>query len=170
MREEEFKLLRAVKIWNLTASVFFLVICLIMFIVFQSLKPVNFVVTIFDLIILSLANFRLVRLFIYDNITVFLREIFMDLKIRDNLDGIKIFDYIESKNSFKFTLHKLLQCPWCFGIWTSFISSFFYFTFPELQIVFIVLAISALASFSILLSNLIGWTAEEKKIKVEKKN
>jgi hypothetical protein len=131
--------------------------------IFMANKPAGFTVSIFDIFILSLATFRLVRLFIYDNITLWLRDMFNDVK---HIEG-KYF-YVESENSFKLTLHKLMNCPWCFGVWAAFFSAFFYFTFPHLQIIFIVLAIAGIGSFVMIVSNLIGWSAEEKKIKVTK--
>jgi hypothetical protein len=158
MNEKEFKLQKGVKFWNIVASIFFALVCLFMYGVFVANKPANFSVSVFDVLILSLASFRLIRLFIYDNITLCLRDLFTDVVHEDG----KYF-YRESKNSFKVTLHKLMNCPWCFGIWCSFIGSFLYFTFPPLQIIFVVFAISGIASFVMLLTNLIGWHAEGKK-------
>jgi hypothetical protein len=155
---------RQVKVWNVVASVFFVGLCLFMYFVFVSLQP-NFSlqqIVYFDLLILALATHRLIHLFIYDNITLFIRELFLDLEIQDGL-----YKFVNSKNSFKLTMHKLLNCPWCLGVWIAFVSAFFYFTFPALQIVFIILAFSSIASLLILLTNLFGWSAEEKKLKVK---
>ena len=163
MTEAEYKLARGVKIWNILASIFFAFLCLCMYVIFITHQPENFGVSIFDILILAFANFRLIRLFIYDNMTLFIREMFMDLKVTDGK-----YEFVSSKNSFKLTMYKLMTCPWCFGVWSAFISSFVYFMHPELKIVFVILAISAIASFFMLLTNLIGWHAEHKKITVEK--
>lgn len=163
MTEAELKLHNGVKMWNIIASVFFVLLVLFLYAIFLSFRPADFGVSVFDILILAFANFRLVRLFIYDNITLFLREMFMDLK---NIDGK--YEYINSTNSFKLTIYKLLTCPWCFGVWSSFISAFFYFTYPSFKFIFIILAISAIASFFMLLTNLIGWYAQGRKQEVEK--
>lgn len=163
MTEEEFRLHQGVKLWNIVASVFFVGLCLVMYFVFIRLQPVFSLeyITTFDLIILALATHRLVRLFIYDNITLFIREWFMDLHVEGG-----VYKYMNSKNSFKLTMHKLLNCPWCLGVWVAFVSAFLYFSFPVLQMVFVILAFASVASFLILLTNLLGWSAEEKKLKV----
>ena len=168
MTEQEYKLDRGVRNWNILAFIFFVLLCIFMYKFFLIYRPDNFELTIYDLVILSLANFRLIRLFIYDNMTLFIREIFMDLKVLDDNDTKK-YVFMESKNAFKLTLYKLSNCPWCFGIWSSFISAFLYFTFPVFKVVFIILAISAVASFLMILTNLIGWYAESKKLEVSKK-
>ncbi len=92
----------------------------------------------------------------------------MDLEIYRESD-VEKYRYINSKNSFKLTMHKLLNCPWCFAVWTTFVSAFFYFSFPQTQLIFILLAISSSASFLIIFTNLIGWSAEAKKLEVNSK-
>lgn len=163
MTEKEFKLYKGVKRWNMIASIFFVALCLFMYGVFLAHRPLDFSISIFDIVILSLASFRLIRLFIYDNITLFIRDWFMDVVHADGR-----YSYEESKNSFKLTMYKLTNCPWCFGIWVSFVSIFFYATFPLLRVVFIALAISGIASFIMLLTNFVGWSAEAKKGEVNK--
>ena len=163
MTKNEYELHNGVKIWNILASIFFIILCILMYMCFLTMRPENFSINIFDIVILSLANFRLIRLFIYDNMTLFIRESFMDLKIQDDK-----YEFVHSKNSFKLTMYKLMTCPWCFGVWAAFVSSFLYFTFPVFVYVFIILAISAVASFLMLLTNLIGWYAEGKKREVDK--
>lgn len=162
MNAQELKLHKGVKMWNVIASIFFVFLCLFLYALFISITGGNYSISIFDIVILALANFRLIRLFIYDNITLFLREWFMDL---EETGGV--YEYVLSKSAFKLTIYKLLVCPWCFGVWSTFISMFFFFSFPSLKIVFIALAISAVASLFIILSNMIGWTAEARKKKVE---
>lgn len=168
MTKEEFEMHQGTKRWNVIASLLFGILCIAMYVYFVRHKPENFGISLIDLIVLCFANFRLIRLFIYDNITLFIREFLMDLKVYDFNDSKK-YEFINSKNSLKLTLHKLMNCPWCFGVWITFVSSFFYFTFPFLKIPFVILAISSVASFLILLTNLIGWHAEAKKLEVQGK-
>lgn len=163
MTEKEYMLHQDVKLWNIIASLFFVFLCLAMYVVFLILRPEPFEVDIFDILVLSLANYRLIRLFVYDNMTLFLREMFMDLKIEEGT-----YSYVASDNSFKHTMHKLSTCPWCFGVWLSFVTSFLYFTFPFMQMPFVILGISGIASFLMIFTNLVGWYAESKKKEVSK--
>ena len=168
MNVEEFKIHQKVKLWNILASAFFLILCVVLYFAFAKIDIESLSISLFDIIIIALANHRLVRLFVYDNLTLFIREFFMDLKVV-GVDDQKSYEYVKSNNSFKLTIYKLLTCPWCFGVWTVFVSSFFYFNFFEFKIIFVLLAISSLASFLIIFTNLLGWSAEAKKNSVEKK-
>ncbi len=163
MTKKEYELDVGVRVWNILASVFFFALCLGMYYVFLMTTKGEIQISVFDIVILSLANFRLIRLFIYDNMTHFIREMFMDLEVSEGKYKFNLSD-----NSFKLTMYKLMTCPWCFGMWCAFVSAFFYFTFPLTKIVFIILAISAVASFLMILMNLIGWYSEAKKLEVQK--
>jgi hypothetical protein len=100
-----------------------------------------------DLLLMSLAVWRLIRLFTYDAITKFIRDWFVDAR-PETLRG---------------SIHTLLTCPWCIGLWFSATVVFFYYATPYTWPVVLVLAIAALGSFLQILSNLIGWNAEYKK-------
>jgi hypothetical protein len=167
MTREEYSLHQKVKLWNIVASAFFMILCVVLYFAFAKIDVESLSISLFDIIIIALANHRLVRLFVYDNLTLFIREFFMDLKVV-GVDDQKSYEYVKSNNSFKLTIYKLLTCPWCFGVWTVFVSSFFYFNFFEFKIIFVLLAISSLASFLIIFTNFLGWSAEAKKNSVEK--
>ncbi|MDO8624128.1 MAG: DUF1360 domain-containing protein [bacterium] len=100
-----------------------------------------------DFFLMALAIFRLVRLFTYDNITAFIREWFVGADSR----------------TFTGSLGTLINCPWCTGLWFSFIIVFVYFATPFAWYIILILALSAFASFIQLLANLVGWSAEAKK-------
>lgn len=104
-------------------------------------------VSVADFFLLSLAVFRLTRLFTYDAITKFMRDWFEGAR-PETLRG---------------TLYTLLTCPWCTGLWFGFFVMFFYFLTPYAWPVCIVLAIAGVGSFFQVLSNLVGWSAEAKK-------
>lgn len=104
-------------------------------------------------LLLSLATFRLVRLFCYDHITEFIRNWFVGAK-DDSLRG---------------TLGALLNCPWCTGLWFSFLLVLAYFTTPYAYPVVVILAVAAVGTSFQLLVNLIGWHAEGKKAEVKGK-
>lgn len=164
MTAEEFKLHQGIKFWNIVFTVFFVLVNIFGFWLFmqnQLFVELEFI-SFFEILVLSLAVFRTIRLFVYDNITLFLREAFMDKKV---VDGKYFFE--ESQNSLKRTIYKLLLCPWCFGVWSASIIVFVYFIVPELRIFVYILAVASVASVLQIFSNWIGWSAEEKKLKVQ---
>ena len=104
-----------------------------------------------DLLLMSLAVWRLTRLFTYDAITKFIRDWFVGAK----------------PTSLRGALHTLVNCPWCSGLWFGATVVFFYFLTPYTWPVVLILAVSALGSFMQILSNLVGWNAEYKKIQTQ---
>lgn len=107
-------------------------------------------ISTFDFILLSLATFRLIRLFVYDKVSLFIREYFRD-----------------EKSGPKKTIGDLLGCPWCFGIWASTFLVFFYYVMPMAWFVILILAVSGVASFVQILANMFGWRAEHLKNQVQ---
>jgi hypothetical protein len=103
-----------------------------------------------DILLMSLAVWRLTRLFTYDAITKFIRDWFVGAR----------------PESLRGTLFTLITCPWCTGLWFGATVVFFYFLTPYAWPVMLVLAIAALGSFFQVLSNLVGWSAEAKKRQV----
>jgi hypothetical protein len=112
--------------------------------------------TPFEFVILSLATFRLTRLFVYDRITAFFREQFFDAKISKS--GIITLE--KPKRGPRRTLADLLSCPWCIGVWAGATVVFFYALTPYAWYPVLMLAVSALGTFFQLLSNLVGHRAE----------
>lgn len=104
-----------------------------------------------DAIILVLATFRLTRLFAYDSITSFIREWFAGSNPR----------------SFLGTLGTLVHCPWCLGLWFSLVASFAYFMTPYAWFFLFFLALGGVATFIQILANLVGWSAEHRKLSVK---
>ena len=105
---------------------------------------------LFDFFLMAFAIFSLVRLVCYDVITKFIRDAFA----------------FSAKDSFFGTIHALLACPWCTGLWFAFFVVFFYFATPIAWPIILVLALAGIASILQVLANLIGWHAEGKKREV----
>ncbi len=101
-----------------------------------------------DLVLLSLATFRLVRLFTYDHITAFVREWVANGK----------------SGTFLGTVKDLVNCPWCTGVWFAALLYFGYCVDRALTMpLVIVLSIAALATVFQVVANLVGWNAEDAK-------
>jgi hypothetical protein len=93
----------------------------------------NIIITeigVFDMIIISLAVFRVTRLFVYDNITDFLRSYFAQ------------FTRWLGKS-----LSELINCPWCTAVWISMILVFLYFLTPLSWLLLLILAIDSIVGF-----------------------
>ena len=65
---------------------------------------------IFDFVIISIATFRTIRLISYDKMTRFIR-VWSDA----------------NKGTVKRTIHELMICPWCSGLWSALIVVFLYY-------------------------------------------
>lgn len=137
-------------------------------------------VSIFDFTLMSLAVFRLVRLFVYDRITQFIRDWFIE---NPEMNGpVCACDLGEKKSTgveekagercyasgFKASVSHLLSCPWCVGVWAALPVAYFYILAPVAKFPILVLAIAGVASLLQLLANLIGWKAEGAKRNVER--
>ena len=105
-----------------------------------------------DIILLSLAIFRLIRLFTYDQITQFIRDWFAGA----------------APNSLRHSLGVLINCPWCIGLWFSWLMVTFYFGSIYSWPIILILAGAAIASLIQILSNWIGWNAELSKIEAKR--
>jgi hypothetical protein len=141
-------------LWNILFSLFFLVLVIDSFVYLAGQGKLVADIPLLDLVLMALATFRLVRLFTYDHITAFLR------------------DWLAPARSGTFfgTVNDLLRCPWCTGVWFSFLIYVGYaLARPEVMPLILILAIAALASFFQIFANLVGWNAEGKKLDVTHK-
>ncbi len=123
----------------------------------------------YDFFILSLAVFRLTRLFVYDGIMQFVRDMFLVKTIStDEKTGEKVVERSKAIRGLRRVFCELLGCPWCIGMWMSFWVIILYFFIPESWLLFLILAIAGFSSFIQITINAIGWTAEKEKIEVKK--
>ncbi len=111
--------------------------------------------TLVDYTLIILASWRVTRLFVYDTITKFFREQFWDVK----KVGRK-HELIKPKTGPRRTIADLLSCPWCFGVWAVEMVVFLYLITPYGVYPVLLLALSSVATFMQLLSNLVGHQAE----------
>jgi hypothetical protein len=84
----------------------------------------------FDFIILVLATFRLIRLFVYDSVTSYIREY--------------LGQYLSGARK---ELSMLINCPWCTGIWMALVVFFLYFVNPLFWYFLLIMALAGAGSF-----------------------
>lgn len=116
--------------WNFAYSVLFAVLVAAAVYYLNAHNILPRAITVFDFVLLVLATFRLVRLFVYDSVTNFIR------------DHFKQYEQGPGK-----TMSNLLGCPWCTGIWMALLVSFAYFATPLAWYPLLVLAIAGAATF-----------------------
>jgi len=157
-------------LWSLfLSSIFALILGFSIYYFYK--KETDFSVTVFDMLILILAIFRLTRLLVYDNIALFIRELFLDTtKKWNSKSGLYDVTREKPKQGVRRKLAELFACPWCTGVWVSLFAMFFYYYSPTSMYVFILLAAAGASSFIQLSANLVGWNAENKKIEAELKS
>lgn len=134
--------------WNALFAVLFLVVAILLFkLVGGHRFEVRWLyyITSFDLVVLSLAVFRSIRLISYDKITSFVRVWFMhdDCTPKYQTGPMR-------------TIAELLDCMWCTGVWAAPFLMVLYFGSTFGRFLVIILAISAVGSFLQNLSRLVA--------------
>ena len=146
-------------IWSFVFSIFFLVLAVMGAIIIETEAYIAWHdFTTFDYLILTLATWRLTRLFVYDGITRFIREQFYDVKKVGR--GYRLE---KPKTGPRRLLADLFSCPWCISIWAGAVTLFLYLLTPYAIFPLAILALSAVASFLQILTNLVGHNAERVK-------
>lgn len=157
--------------WNIIYSLFFLVVAVLMI---WSLYTTNgslpTSIPLFDLALIILATFRLTRLFVYDKITHFLRDMFQHGEETYTQEGITYYEKTPRTGGALRTAYELLICPWCFSIWAGLFVTYAYFLRTQLfWLPILILAVSGVATSVQVLINMLGWIAENKKIEASEK-
>lgn len=96
-------------------------------------------ISAFDIVLISLATYRLVRLASVDKIFTFVRNMFLVKQV----DGT----YIKQGGGPRRTVAELLECIWCTGLWASLFTTTLYFSFDVGYFLVLVLAVAAVGSF-----------------------
>lgn len=87
-------------------------------------------ITFIELLILSLACFRLTRLIVFDRITESVRLLFLDEKLDvDDNNNPEIYYVPTEKSEFRNFMGQLITCHWCTGIWVAFFVMWLHFLY-----------------------------------------
>ena len=143
--------------WNFVFGLFFFLLVVLGTIILDTETRIPFnELTIVDYALITLASWRVTQLFVYDTITKFIREQFYDIKKVGKSSSL-----VKPSTGPRRTLADLFSCPWCMGLWSAASVTFFYLLFPLFQYFAIFLSIAAVATFLLLLTNLVGNTAQK---------
>lgn len=155
--------------WNVIFSVFFLVVLAATVWQMREMRG-GFLVSVppFDAFMMAFATLRITRLVVYDKITRWFRELFMQKREVEE-GGITYVEVRPFESGFRHTASDLLACPWCIGFWAALAVVFCYFVFPWAWSVVFFLALAGAGSMLQVLTNVLGWKAENLKLKVQAK-
>lgn len=143
--------------WNFVFSTGFFILVVIGAIILETEARIPLTeLELIDLTLITLASWRLTRLFVYDNTTKFIREQFLDVVKVGRSWALE-----KPKTGPRRTLSDLMGCPWCFGVWATALTTFMYLVTEWALYPILLLALSAVATFLQLLSNLVGHKAEQ---------
>jgi len=107
-------------------------------------------IPVFDFVLLILATFRIIRLVTKDHVMQFFRDWFTE----------------ESEGPFC-TIHKLISCPWCFGLWAALMLCIAYFATPYAWFAILVFAIGGVASLLQIIAASIGLNIDKLKKQIQ---
>lgn len=113
-----------------------------------------------EFVLLGLASFRLIRLFTYDQVMRVVRDWFLITEEKVGEDGVTYLVRKKPLNGGRRSLSDLFSCPWCMGMWVSYFVVFFYFLFPAMRYLVLILALAGVASAIQIVMNGIGAKAE----------
>ena len=149
--------------WNVVFGLFFLLLTIMGAIILQTETRIPFAqLTLTDFALITLASWRLIRFFVYDTMTKWLREQFYDVKKVG-----KSFTLVKPATGPRRTLADLFSCSWCFGMWSAASVTFFYLLTSYAYYFVLFLALAAVASFLQNLADLIGVHTEKLQNEVE---
>lgn len=142
--------------WNIVFTLFFIGLIVVAIIILDTEARLDYrELTLMDMTIMTLATWRVIRLFVCDTVTKWFREQFWNV----NKVGKQLV--LEKPASGpRRTIADLLSCPWCFGVWASAWVVLLYLSSEVAQYIILFLAISAVATFLQILANLVGHRAE----------
>lgn len=99
-----------------------------------------------EALVFILASFRTTRILVFEKIFKYFRDV---LKRRQHMYVIG-------------TIHAMITCPWCAGVWATLIIIVLYYLVPYGVLLVYVLALAGLTSMLILVSNLLHMYTERR--------
>lgn len=102
----------------------------------------------FEFLLLFVASFRLTRLFVYDEITSFIRKPFHDTIEETLPDGTAEMFLVIKGSGIRRWIGELLSCYWCTGVWCSVLLYVGYVIWPAVfEPLVVIFAIAGCAAF-----------------------
>jgi hypothetical protein len=144
---------RTERIWNMVSMIVFVLLLIVLGILLNNKGLTTESLSIFDLLLICIATYRMTRLMVYDRIFKLVRDI-----IR-SFEGTGLGDSLEA----------IVTCPWCAGVWISLFNVAIFFLVPFGELFIYVMAVAGIATLFQLSVNILGMVAEEKQIELKEK-
>jgi hypothetical protein len=141
------------RIWNMVSMIVFIFLLIGAGFLMQERETGITRISAFDLLVISIATYRMTRLVVYDRIFKLFRDIFKSFK------GTGLGD----------SLRTIVTCPWCAGVWIALFNVVIFLLVPFGQLFIYVMAIAGVATFFQIGVNILALRAEEKQIDVREK-
>ena len=148
--------------WSVLFLGFFLCLLVMAVIILETEARIPLTeLSLTDYLLITLASWRLTRLFVYDSLTRFVREQFMvPVKVG------RTWQLEAPTGGARRLMYEMFICPWCFGVWAAAIVTFCYLISAYFVYPVIILAIAGVATMLQIVTNLIGHKAEAAKREV----
>jgi hypothetical protein len=141
------------RIWNFI-SMFVFVLCLIGIGILMRGRGLGADdISVIDMLIISIATYRMTRLVVYDRIFKLFRDILRSFQ------GTGIGD----------SLKTIVTCPWCAGVWISLFNVAVFYLVPYGVLFIYVMTIAGISTFLQIGVNILGLAAEERQMDVREK-
>ncbi len=141
------------RIWNMVSMFVFVLLLIVLGLLLNDRDTGIGSISVFDLLVISIATYRMTRLMVYDRIFKLVRDI-----IR-SFEGTGIGDSMKA----------IITCPWCAGVWISLFNVAIFLLVPYGQLFIYIMGIAGVATFFQLGVNILGMIAEEKQISLKQK-
>ncbi len=141
------------RIWNLV-SMFVYVLLIIAVGALLHNRDIDITgISIFELLIISIATYRMTRLLVYDRIFKLVRDVLKSFR------GTGLGD----------SLRTIVTCPWCAGVWIALFNVAIFFLVPYGKLFLYVLSIAGISTFFQIGVNIMGLVAEDKQMHVRER-
>ncbi len=141
------------RIWNMVSMFVFVLLLIALGFLLEERETGIGSVSIFDLLVISIATYRMTRLMVYDRIFKLVRDI-----IR-SFSGTGIGD----------SLKAIITCPWCAGVWISLFNVAIFLLVPFGDLFIYVMAIAGVGTFLQIGVNILAMIADGKQIELKQK-
>lgn len=141
------------RIWNLLSMFVFVLLLIGTGTLIRNRGMTISDIGILELVLITIATYRMTRLIVYDRIFKLVRDI-----IR-SFGGTGLGD----------SLKAIITCPWCAGVWISLFNVAIFYLVPFGDLFIYAMSIAGVATFLQLTANVVGLAADERQMDVREK-
>lgn len=126
-----------------------------------------FIFGMFDVLVITVASFRMIRGLTYDKAMCYVREYFQYDKERVEQDGKQYVLKKPTGPNLRSTIFETIDCLWCVGLWLTTFVIFMYYISPYTRFVVLVFAAAAVASIFQVFAKWLGAIGERTELETD---